>query len=245
MAGSPAPAGGRATAARARPPGANTSGFALGLLACLPLLASCDAGGGNPLASFESRCAALPRGELSVDRVPVVTTLDETEPAAALATKGGSAAPNHRTLGVTTAKFGYQSEVEVRALEDRRGARACGHAFVRVRLAADPLTVYLARELADDPCKRAVTLEHEERHVAVYRAVLAEAAPALEQLLQERVGTELRRAASGAELQRDLDATVRTLLGEFMRDHSQALIELQAEVDSPDEYARLSAACRQ
>ncbi len=171
-------------------------------------------------------------------------TEDSSLPAAALAERGGSAMPGHRTLGLTTARFGYQTEYEVRALEDRRGARACGHAHVRVTLAASPMTVFVARELSTDPCKRAVTREHEQKHIDVYREVLGEAASALEQVLREKVGTTLRRGTSGADLQRQLDTTMRDLLADFMREQSRVLNERQAEVDSPAEYARLGAACR-
>lgn len=208
------------------------------------LVTGCGAGGDNPFASFESRCAKLPPAQLKVVQAPLAYGEDASLPAQALAERGGSAMPGHRTLGLTTARFGYQSEYEVRALEDRRGERACGHAFVRITLSATPMTVFLARELSTNPCKRAVTLEHEQKHVDVYREVLAEATPELEQVLRKRVGTALRRGTSGVELQRQLDTTMRELLADFMREQSRVLNERQAEVDSPAEYARLSGACR-
>jgi hypothetical protein len=208
------------------------------------LLAACGPDGANPFASFEARCAKLPSPRFEVVAVPVSFERDDSQPTAALTARSSRTPVTHRATGLTTAAFGQNTDIELQLLEDRRGARACGTPQVRVELSMQPITVLVARELADLPCQHEVTLSHEMKHVAVYVEVLHDAAQALGRELPEAVGMERRRAASALELQQQLNAAVRDELAEFMRGQQRILEERQAEIDSPEEYARVSTACR-
>lgn len=208
------------------------------------LLAACGPDGANPFASFEARCAKLPPPRFEVVAVPVAFERDDTQPTAALTAHSSKTPVTHRAIGLTTAAFGQNTDIELQLIEDRRGARACGTSQVRVELSMQPMTVYVARELADLQCQREVTLSHEMKHVGVYVEALHDAALALERELPAAIGTVRRRASSALELQQQLNAAVRDELAEFMREQQRVLEERQAEVDSPEEYARVSMACR-
>jgi hypothetical protein len=108
-----------------------------------------------------------------------------------------------------------------------------------------PITIYLAQELDGSPCARTATMEHELKHVAVFRAVLDEAARDLAADLAGAIGTGLQRARGPAELQRQLNARVNDYLAEFMNRRRRELNDRQNEVDSPQEYARVKYACSQ
>ena len=73
--------------------------------------------------------------------------------------------------------------------------------------------------------------------------MLEEAARELEREFPDAIGAELRRAANGAELQQRLILAVRDYLAQFMKDWQRVLDARQREVDSPEEYARVAAAC--
>ena len=61
--------------------------------------------------------------------------------------------------------------------------------------------------------------------------------------LPEAIGAELRHAKNPGELQQRLVVSVRDYLAQFMGERQRLLDEEQAEVDSPEEYARVSNAC--
>jgi hypothetical protein len=205
------------------------------------LTAACGPNG-NPFTSLETRCAKLPPARFEVLAVPVAYERDDTQSIAALTAKSGSAYETTRTMGLTTAMFGQSTDIELHVVEDRRSS-ACATPHVRVELSMQPMTVFIARELADDACRRDVTLSHEMKHVEVFREVLDASARELERELPEAVGVELRRATSGKELQQRLVTAVRDYLAQFMKERQRLLDEQQAAVDSPEEYARVSAAC--
>jgi hypothetical protein len=197
---------------------------------------------GNPFASLDARCAKLPPARFEVVAVPVTFERDDTQSIAALTAKSGSAYETTRTMGLTTAMFGQSTDIELHVVDDRR-ASACATPRVRVELSMQPMTVFIARELAEDDCRREVTLSHEMKHVEVFRDVLDASARDLEHSLPDAIGAELRRASSANELQQRLVVSVRDYLADFMRERQRILDEKQAAVDSPEEYARVSAAC--
>jgi hypothetical protein len=207
------------------------------------LLAACGPDGGNPFAPFEARCAKLPPPRFEVVAAPLAFERDDTQPIGTLTATSGSTPATHRAIGLTTAVFRQRTQIELQLVDDRRGARACGTPRVRVELSMQPMTVFIAREVAEVPCQGEITLSHEMKHVAVFREVLDDAAQDLERELPESIGTTIRRAASPEELQRGLNVAVRDYLAQFMREGQRVLDERQAAVDSPEEYARVASAC--
>lgn len=216
------------------------------LAAAIAMLSSagCGRNGGNPFASFEARCAKLLPAHFVVTQQPLTYTEDDALAIPDLTRKSGSAFETHRTFGLTVGNFGHETNTELRSVEDRRGARACGVPRVEVALSMQPVTVFIARELTDHPCSHQVTLEHELKHVAAMQEALAEAAARLDTELAATLGTEVRSATSQAALQRDFDTALRDYLSRFMREESALLARRQTAVDSPEEYARVAAACQ-
>jgi hypothetical protein len=197
----------------------------------------------NPFASFETRCAKLPPTHFEVVAVPLTFERDDSQSIAALTAKSGSALATHRTFGLTSAVFGQSTDIRLNVVDDRADSRACGTPRVRIELSMQPVTVYVASELATQPCQREVTLSHEMKHVEVFREALAVAARDLARDFPVAIGVQLRSATNPDELQQRFVVAVRNYLGQFMRDRERMLDESQAAVDSPEEYARVSTAC--
>jgi hypothetical protein len=214
-----------------------------GAVPAMLLLVACDAGGSNPFASFETRCRELPASRFVVTEVPLAYVVDETQSVDQLTVRGGNTPGRHLTFGLTTVSFGHQTEVAVHSLDDRAGGQACGTVDVRVRLSMQPVTVYLAEELDGSACARNATLEHERKHVEVFRDVLGEAASELTAELAAAIGPDVQRGGSTAELQQRINARVNDYLAEFIRRHKLRMDERQDAVDSPQEYARVRNAC--
>jgi len=215
----------------------------IAVLATLVLVAG--NAGSEPLTAFEARCAQLPASRFDVAADPIAYTQDESLSIDQLNLRSGHTPGVHLTFGLTTVNFGYHTTVEIRSLEAHDGARACGTLDVDVGLSMQPVTIHLAQELDGSPCARTATMEHEQKHVAVFRAVLEEATRDLATGLAGAIGPGLQRARSQGELQRQLNARVNDYLAEFMNRRRRELDERQNAVDSPQEYARVKNACLQ
>ena len=198
----------------------------------------------SPGGSFEERCASLPQSSVDVVLQPFGITENTTLPFTTLTRISEGPSPVHRTIGLTQANFGHRSAIEVKGLEDRIGMRACVRPRVQVELFVKQLTVYVAREYASDPCRARTIREHEQRHVEVYSGYAQESVALLSGQLASIVGHAPHLAASLGEAQHRLDRQIEQALEAFMRDSERTLAERQALVDTPEEYARVSSACR-
>jgi hypothetical protein len=106
-----------------------------------------------------------------------------------------------------------------------------------------PMTVYVSREAAADPCREAAVLAHELKHVAVYRQRLAEIGEELRPALAATFGDRVFYFASRADGQMEMQQTLERELGAALEDSTRKIRARQEEVDSPEEYARVAAAC--
>ncbi len=214
----------------------------------LLFLAGCDAVKSatdqyNPLVSFESRCENLPPAH--VDIRPSATTVETNEllTLQELTTLGEDNPATHRTLGLTRTEIRREVSIELKGLKDAQGGRSCLRPQLSIEISMRPMTVYVASELRDNPCGRAVVLEHEMKHVAAFREHMLEMAQELGEQLPTLFGQRVVFAADPAAG----EALVRTELQGFLRDfdvaNAQALKTRQAAIDSPEEYARVGAAC--
>lgn len=197
----------------------------------------------SPAGTFEERCESLPRGGVKVALEPWSVAENQSLPFATLTRISEGPSPAHRTIGLTQANFGHRSSIEVKGLEDRAGNRACVRPRVQVDLYVRQLTVYIAREYAGDPCKARAIRAHEQRHVDVYTTYAAESVERLSAKLSSVVGSRPHYASSVTEAQRRLDRRVQETLESFMRESGRALDAQQAQVDTPEEYARVDTAC--
>jgi hypothetical protein len=197
----------------------------------------------SPGGSFEGRCELLPAGSVEVALQPFGVTEDRTLPFAALTQLSEGPSPAHRTIGLTRANFGHRSWIDVKGLEDRVGHRACARPRVHVELFVRPMTVYVASEYAGDPCRARTIREHEQRHVDVYSGYAGEAVSKLTRQLNAVVGDEPHFANTVGEAQRRLDRRIAGALEAFMRESERTLATRQAQVDTPEEYARVTSAC--
>lgn len=195
----------------------------------------------SPGGSFDARCAQLPGGGVHVALLGFSVTEDRTLPYATLTKLSPS--PAHRTIGLTRANFGHRSSIDVNGLEDGAGNRACVRPNVQVQLFLRPITVYVASEYADDPCRLSMIREHEQRHVVVYGIYAREAAEQLTARLKAVVGVAPHLAATVGEAQRNLDRRIEDTLEAFIRESESTLATRQAKVDTAEEYVRMAKAC--
>ena len=216
--------------------------------AAMAMIAACDSAKSLAaragLGGFEARCeASLPATRIEVVTAPVVYGTDRNRSWRELTVMSGDATPTLRALGLTTAQVGHQASVETTGIEDQRNGRVCVRPSIRVEVSATPMTVYIGQEIAGDPCRDAVALEHELKHVAVYTEELAKIADDVRALLAASYGNRVLYYGSRAEAQRETQAALGAELGPLLAGNVRRIKERQRTIDSPEEYARVSAAC--
>ena len=209
------------------------------IVAAAGFVAACSAEVPNPFASFDARCAKLPAAVYDIAVVPMRVDEVHAQDVAWLTARSKTDPTRHRTFGLTMVSFGHDTHTELRILEDRSG-RACGTPTVHVQLSMQPAVVYLARELDGQACDQSAARAHEQRHVAVYRAALAEAARRLRTELPDALGDAVRRDGrrAAAALRRRSARVSRPLHGRAAGRHGGA-----AGADRHDGGIRARRAC--
>jgi hypothetical protein len=124
-----------------------------------------------------------------------------------------------------------------------RNGRICVRPSIRVSLSATPMTVYVAREVAGDPCREGAVLEHEKKHVAVYESELAAIADETRASLAASYGKRVLHYRDRAEADRETSAALDRDMAKLLAGTAERVKERQRAVDSPEEYSRVTAAC--
>ncbi len=217
-------------------------------LAVVALCAGCDAvttvGVRAGVVSFETQCEQkLPKTTVDVVTTPIVYATNRDRSYTELTPMSGETGSTVLALGLTTAEISHQASLETAGIEDTKSGRICLRPAIRVELAMTPMTVYVSREVTDDPCRAATILEHEMKHVAVYRQRLGEIGDEVRTALVKTYDNRIFYFSTRAEGQRQMEQALTGRLSELLNDDARQIKERQRAVDSPEEYARVAAAC--
>jgi hypothetical protein len=150
---------------------------------------------------------------------------------------------NGYVLGLTRTESRVAIQVDGTLLTSPDGAAECVMPRIAVTLYYQPIVVYVSREFEPDSCTYDEILSHEMRHLKSYLDYL----PKVEERVRARLGGRFagkplyaRAGESRTLLQREIDRNwmpyIKAEMGRVER--------LQAAIDSPAEYARLSKVCQ-
>lgn len=190
---------------------------------------------------FAARCAGLPDAAPSVTAQPIDVRFDETRSLAELTALYARAAPHHATLGLTHAQLAYATSLVANGL--RQGREVCMRVRVQVEVSLAPMIVYIAREIATDPCRREAVREHELRHVEEHAAFLREAPERLHSVLAAAHVDRVRTASDAETIQADAAREVRAIVAAAEATDRSLLAARQAAVDTPEAYAGVGSGC--
>lgn len=218
--------------------------FAIAPLAAAAALAL---GGCDYLRPFEQVCEKkLAPVEITVQAVPVSYRTDFSLSSQQL-TAIGAASAGRLTLGLTQTNLKSSVSLGAKGITQRFTGRHCMRASVHVRLAFEPMTVYVNRDHPRGSCAHEITMGHELKHVRVYEIFLAEVSEKIERELRAQFGEGIRYFASEAEAEKQVENLTHQYLAPFVHESMNAVTARQAKVDSAEEYFRLDrfqAACR-
>jgi hypothetical protein len=194
--------------------------------------------------SFEERCEQkLPKTTIDVVAKPIEYATDRQRSYAELTQMSGETSSAVHAFGLTTAEISHHAWLETAGIEDTRSGRTCVRPAIRVALSMTPMTVYVSREVAEDPCRATTVLEHELKHVAVYRQRLAEVGDEVRSALVRTYDNRVFYFSDRAEGHRQMEQALSQQLSTLLDDNARQIKERQREVDSLEEYARVAAAC--
>jgi hypothetical protein len=200
-------------------------------------LAACGAGPMPSICKFELRPT-----QIRVSTTPVTfdtdLTLSSSELTAMAATNNG------RTVhGLTRTNMRSLVTVGSNGVTNPITGSHCLRPIVDVKLAFEPMTVFITSDQKEGSCAFDVTMRHELQHVGVYRDFLDSVVVDVERELKSHFGNKIFYFNSADEAQRKMSDETSQTVGPFVEESMNRVRDLQAPLDTPEEYQRLERAC--
>lgn len=145
-------------------------------------------------------------------------------------------------LGSTTSQL--KTSVIASTHQHPSGKGGCLQVEMLVMLSISRHDVSLANELRGLPCLHREVSEHEQRHVNGNRNALQEMSPALQEELEREVRLMVATQRTASAVRARLSQYVNTALAPRVQAIWNDKARVHAEIDSPEEYHRILAACR-
>jgi hypothetical protein len=214
--------------------------LALALGAAMPAQAMAEE---RPDVPFEQRCEQEMRPIFELRLRETGYRVDNTVSSRVLNNRSRHHYAGELMLGMTAFEARTEVLFDGPSLADPATGRECVAPRISVDLVFPRMAVFVAREFAPSSCSYRKILEHEMRHVALYRGQFPLLETRLRQGLAARFGDRPLYAAHGAGMAA-LETEVDTWLRPFIRREIAAMEVAQAAMDTPEETFELSMACR-
>lgn len=212
------------------------------LLAVLALLCTSNAWAARTL--FQVRC------EETMDKpVSVLTTrqsgytVDNSRSYKSLTAMKGNAPANAFVLGLTRTESRMSISSGGPMLSDPLSGYECIAPKIAVELYYTPITIYVGSEFAPGTCAYQEILAHEMRHLKTYLDYLPKVELVVRKALSNRFDNKplyAQRGQAASLLQREID----TGWMPWMKREMVKVEAQQAQIDTPQEYMRLSRVCK-
>ncbi|ELX09702.1 putative membrane protein [Janthinobacterium sp. HH01] len=160
----------------------------------------------------------------------------------ALTAKSGNMDNRMVTLGLTVTKGQYTVDLGGPVLQDTASGYECIAPRVDVKLNYSPVLIYVGNEFAPGTCGYNAILEHEQRHLQAYMENLARVEKVVREALSKRFEAKPLYAPSGTAMSA-LEHEINGTWFPFIRDEFEKGRPKQAEIDTPEEYARMGKVC--
>ncbi|MES2162608.1 MAG: hypothetical protein V4476_15720 [Pseudomonadota bacterium] len=207
------------------------------------LLASGTASAAAQRTPFQIRCEDTIAKTVSVlSAKQNGYTINNQLPYRALTAKYGSIDNKMVTLGLTVTKGQYSVDLGGQILQAPVSGYECIAPRVELKLNYSPVLIYVGNEFAPGSCGYTAILEHEQRHLQAYMENLARVEQVVRDALNKRFEAKPLYAPSGTAMSA-LEHEINGSWFPFIRDEFDKGKAKQAEIDSPEEYARLGKVC--
>ena len=181
--------------------------------------------------------------EVRVSVAPVSYKTDYTLPTSRL-TEMAATGTGRLVHGLTRTNMRSLVTVGSNGITNPVTGAHCLRPIVDVRLAFEPMTVFITRDQPQGSCQFDVTMRHELQHVTVYQTFLDTAARDVEKYLRDHFGNRVYYFDSAEQAQQQMSDETSKRIGPFVEEEMNRVRDLQAPLDTPDEYLRLERSCR-
>lgn len=197
----------------------------------------------TPDLPFDQRCEREMKPRFEVTLSEAGHQIDNTVSSRVLNNKSVHNSAGDFMLGMTALETHTSVLVDGPAIGDKATGRECVSPRISVELVVPRMSVYVAREFAPTSCSYRKILEHEMRHVELYREQFPHVQARVRAGLAERFGDRplyARHGAGRAALQAEVDQWLRP----FIKKEIASMEVAQAAMDTPEETFRLYGACQ-
>ncbi len=170
-------------------------------------------------------------------------SVDNTLSSRALTRMKGATPAHSYVLGLTRTEARISIGLDGPILSERQGGQECIAPHVTVSLSYVPIVIYVGSEFLPGTCAYQQILAHEMRHLKAYLDHLPKVETAVRAALKKRFTAKPIYAPGGqakALLEQEMDAGWMT----YIKNEMGKVELLQAAIDTPREYARLSKVCK-
>jgi hypothetical protein len=203
-----------------------------------------------PGLAWGARTAFQVRCEDTISKAHVLLTsrqdgysIDNTRSWRRLTEMKGQDAGRQYVLGLTRTESRVSIGVDGPMLLDPASGYECVAPKVAVQLYYIPIVIFIAREFVPGSCAYQEILAHEMRHLNTYLDHLPKVESVVRAALKRRFDDKPLYAPTGQAkllLEHEIDGTWMP----YIRKEMARVEQLQAAIDAPKEYARLSKVCK-
>ncbi len=184
--------------------------------------------------------------QIAAPRVNDTLSLKEIRAIALDGKKELSSGPHETPVGLTAASLRLSSQFKILARTNPQQKKTCARLTgLDLTLAIIDTTVYMPREIAKGSCPYQIVWDHEQKHVLTDRVMIEQIAPTLYRKLSaiaNQVSTETGHSAQ--EVEAKMHAKLDSHVHKLGQDIAALRREEQSRIDTPEEYKRLSTACK-
>jgi hypothetical protein len=147
-------------------------------------------------------------------------------------------------LGVTRYNPVLEIHVPIEVVTPPSGLACAYVKHADVTVGYRDVVVFIASEIPRDSCGFAEIMGHEQKHIAVNRELLAKYAPLIEEKLRSYLKLYGVFRVENVDYAKSLlHDRLGAITGDLVAQMQSENVELQRQVDSPEEYARLGRVC--
>jgi hypothetical protein len=192
---------------------------------------------------LQAKCEAMSSGEVfTLTARDAGYTVNNTLSYKTLTRLKGQSAASGYVLGLTRTESRIEIGLSAQVLSDGLGARECIIPHIDVSLSYVPIIIYVGSEFPFGSCAYQEVLAHEMRHLNAYLNHLPKVEALVRAALKRRFAEKPIYAPVGqskAMLERELDSGWMP----FIKKEMGKVEQIQAAIDSTQEYKRLSKVC--
>ena len=193
---------------------------------------------------WADECDQMPPPSVTLKRLDEPVSLDTTYSYKSITVLGSTLRhPENRVLGLTRGIARVRFETKTALIVDRTGRWECASPQLIVTYGFSPMTIYVAKEFSKGSCAYNEIYQHELRHVKTYQDHLVSIEKELTETLNRRFATGSPWRSTVGQTRLTLERELNERWIPYITREMERVESAQALIDTPEEYARVAAAC--